>query len=145
MDRFAAVCVLALALALAPAAAFAQAAGPGDGAPPVAPAAPAPPPPPAAYEAPLLRLSELMGSLHYLRGLCGAGDAAAWRERMMALLESESADEGRKSRLAGAFNRGYRTFQQTYHTCNASAEAAIRAYVEEGRQIARDVTARYSG
>jgi uncharacterized protein (TIGR02301 family) len=107
--------------------------------------APAAPAPPAPYEGPLLRLSELMGSLHYLRGLCGANDAAEWRRSMTALLDSEAADEARKSRLAGAFNRGYRTFQQTYHSCNASAQATIRAYLEEGRQIARDVGARYAG
>lgn len=103
------------------------------------------PEPPAPYEAPLLRLSELMGALHYLRGLCGAPDAPAWRERMTALLEGEAGDEDRKSRLAGAFNRGYRTFQETYHSCNPSAEATIRAYLDEGRKIAHDVGARYAG
>jgi uncharacterized protein (TIGR02301 family) len=103
--------------------------------------APAPPPP---YEGPLLRLAELMGSLHYLRGLCGAPDASSWRERMAALIDSEGGDSERKSKLAGAFNRGYRTFQQTYRLCNASADLTIQAYVEEGRRIARDINARYA-
>ena len=117
-----------------------------------APAAPEPAGPPAAaapvqaapYEGPLLRLSELMGALHYLRGLCGAPDAAIWRQRMTALLDSESGDEARKSRLAGAFNRGYRTYQQTYRTCNASANAVIASYVGEGQKIARDIETRFS-
>jgi uncharacterized protein (TIGR02301 family) len=107
------------------------------------PAAPAPEPP-AAYEGPLLRLSELMGALHYLRGLCGAPDAGMWRQRMTALLDSESGDEARKSRLAGAFNRGYRTYQQTYRSCNASANAVIASYVGEGQKIARDIETRFS-
>jgi uncharacterized protein (TIGR02301 family) len=102
------------------------------------------PAPPAPYEGPLLRLSELMGALHYLRGLCRAPDAEMWRQRMTALIESESGDEGRKSRLAGAFNRGYRTYQQTYHSCNASAQATITAYVSEGQKITRDIGTRFA-
>lgn len=113
--------------------------------PPGTEAEPAAPAPPAPYEGPLLRLAELMGSLHYLRGLCGNPDAPLWRQRMTSLLDGETTDEARKSRLAGSFNRGYRTFQQTYHSCNPSAEATIRAYLDEGRRIARDVGARYAG
>jgi uncharacterized protein (TIGR02301 family) len=117
---------------------------------------PAPPPPvqgpaqapreasPPAYEGPLLRLSELMGALHYLRGLCGAPDAPVWRQRMTALLDSEGGDDTRRSRLAGAFNRGFRTYQETYRSCNASANATIKAYLEEGRTITRDIGTRFA-
>jgi uncharacterized protein (TIGR02301 family) len=42
------------------------------------------------------------------------------------------------------FNRGYRTFQQSYRTCTPAADLAIRRYLEEGSKIAREVTARYS-
>src|SRR4051794_22165752 len=69
--------------------------------------------PTAPYEAQLLRLSELMGALHYLRGLCQAPDATAWRAKMNTLIASEGLDEAAKARYAGAFNRGYRTFRLT--------------------------------
>ena len=105
-----------------------------------APPAVTPPPP---YEEQLLRLSELMGALHYLRGLCGAADGSGWRDRMAALMDGEGPDEERRARLAGAFNRGYRAFQTTYRSCNPSAEATIRSYLDEGRRIARDVGSRY--
>lgn len=121
--------VLAAALALPSAGADAATAA----APPVAP-----------YEGQLLRLSELLGALHYLRGLCGAADAPAYRQQMGELLEGEAADEQRKARLADAFNRGYRTFQQTYRTCNATARDTVRAYLEEGGRIAKDVGSRYT-
>jgi uncharacterized protein (TIGR02301 family) len=85
-----------------------------------------------------------MGSLHYLRGLCHAPDAQEWRQRMVALLDSEADDEGRRSRLAGAFNRGYRTYQQTYRSCNVSAQTTIAAYVEEGRKITKDIGTRFA-
>ena len=96
------------------------------------------------YEAELVRLSELMGALHYLRGLCQAPDAGAWRTKMSALIASEGFDETGRAKYAGAFNRGYRTFQQTYHNCNGDAEDTIRSYLEEGGRIARDLRSRYS-
>jgi uncharacterized protein (TIGR02301 family) len=51
--------------------------------PPVAPDPPAPP-----YEPDLLRLAEIMGSLAYLREICAAREAPAWRDRMVALVEA---------------------------------------------------------
>ena len=65
------------------------------------------------YEGSLMRLSELMGALHYLRCLCGAPEAGEWRNKMSALIEGGNADMARRERLAGAFNRGYRTYEQT--------------------------------
>jgi len=106
-----------------------------------APAGAETPQPP--YDAQLLRLSELMGALHYLRGLCGAGDAEAWRAKMNTLIASEGFDEAGKARYAGAFNRGYRTFSLTYRSCNSAASETVRAYLDEGARIARDLRARY--
>lgn len=128
-------CLALWLAAAAPASAAGQAA---------APAAPPPAAAPPPYQGQMLRLAELLGALHYLRGLCGAADASAYRERMTALIEGEAPDEARKALLAGAFNRGYRTFQQTYRSCNASADATIRAYLDEGGRIARDIGARYA-
>ena len=105
------------------------------------PAAAETPQPP--YDAQLLRLSELMGALHYLRGLCGAGDAEAWRTKMNTLIASEGFDEAGKARYAGAFNRGYRTYSLTYRSCNSAASETVRAYLDEGARIAKDLRARY--
>src|SRR5690606_25741597 len=40
----------------------------------------------ALFETELERLSEILGALHYLRGLCGAKDGQKWRNEMRALL-----------------------------------------------------------
>lgn len=109
----------------------------------------APPPlqegPPPPYEPQLMRLSEIMGSLAYLRQLCGAGDGDSWRSRMEALLEAEVATEPRRERLAGSFNKGYRGFEVTYRTCTPNAEIMIGRYLQEGGRITRDISTRYSG
>ncbi len=97
----------------------------------------------APYEPQLLRLAEILGSLAFLRDLCGSGDGDKWRAQMAALLAAEGTVEGRKERLAGAFNRGFRGYEQSYRSCTPNAELAISRYIEEGERIAREVASRY--
>lgn len=114
---------------------------------PAAPATPAPPPePPAApYEKELLRLAEVVGSLAFLRSLCEAPDAAEWPRRMQALIDAEGTTPGRRERLAGAYNRGYRGFALTYRICTPSATEAVGRYVAEGETLSRALAGRYGG
>jgi uncharacterized protein (TIGR02301 family) len=98
----------------------------------------------APFDPGLARLSEILGSLHYLRGLCGAKEGNKWRAEMQALLDAEAPSGQRRSQFTAHFNKGYQAFQQTYHTCTPAADLVIRRYLEEGSRIAREVTARYS-
>lgn len=124
--------------------------------PPAKPAAPVPTPPPSPaptpttappppYEPQLLRLSELMGALSYLRDLCKAGDGAEFRAKMAKLLEAEAATQERKELLAGAFNRGFSDYNLTYRTCTPSAEEIVARFLDEFGRIARDIASRYGG
>ena len=97
-----------------------------------------------AYETDLQRLSEILGALHYLRGICGANEGQKWRNEVLALIEAEAPAGERRARMIASFNRGYRGFQQSYRTCTPAADFAIRRYLEEGAKIARDITARYA-
>lgn len=110
---------------------------------PEAPPEPAPGAP--LYENQLLRLSEIMGALAYLRDLCGDGDGAEYRARMTALLEAEATAPERREKLAGAYNRGYRGYETTYGQCTSNARAAITRFVAEGGRLARDISDRYGG
>jgi uncharacterized protein (TIGR02301 family) len=105
--------------------------------------APARAQPPAPYDGNLQRLAEIMGALHYLRGLCGAKDGQKWRNEVQALIDAEAPTGERRTRMIASFNRGYRGFQQSYRTCTPAADIVIRRYLEEGSRIAREVTARY--
>jgi uncharacterized protein (TIGR02301 family) len=107
------------------------------------PQQPEPPPPP--YEKDLLRLAEVMGSLAFLRALCNASDAPEWPKRMQALLETEGTTPGRKERLAGAYNRGYRGFAITYRICTPSAAEATARYLKEGETLSRGIAGRFGG
>lgn len=98
----------------------------------------------AAFEADLQRLSEILGALHYLRGVCGANEGAKWRNEMQALMDAEAQATERRAKMIASFNRGYSGFQQTYRTCTPAADMAIRRYLDEGARIAREITARYT-
>jgi uncharacterized protein (TIGR02301 family) len=100
---------------------------------------------PAPFDGDLQRLAEILGALHYLRGICGTNEGQKWRNEMQALIDAEApGGSARRNRLTVSFNRGYRGFQQTYRTCTPAADVVIRRYLEEGAKISREITARYS-
>jgi uncharacterized protein (TIGR02301 family) len=97
----------------------------------------------APFDGGLERLAEILGGLHYLRGICGANEGNKWRTEMQALLDAEAASGQRRAQFIARFNSGYRAYLQTYRTCTPAADLAIRRYLEEGAKIAREITARY--
>lgn len=114
-----------------------------------APAKPPEPPPAveqsAPYEPELLRLSEVMGSLAYLRQLCEGTEAGEWRTRMTALIEAEGTTPARRERLTAAYNRGFRAYAPMHRRCtDGSREAASRLAID-GEKLSRALAARYGG
>ncbi len=98
---------------------------------------------PPVYEERLLRLSEILGGLHFLRQLCGFDDGAAWRAEMDGLLRSEKPGPIRRARLVSRFNHGFETYYAVYRSCTPSARRAMALYLAEGRRITSDIRARY--
>ncbi|WP_312794117.1 TIGR02301 family protein [Tianweitania sp.] len=96
----------------------------------------------APFEPSLLRLSEVLGSLHYLTTLCKE-DGPQWRGLMEKLVSAEAPDEARKARFIASFNRGYRSFASVYTTCTASAKTALQRYRSEGQDLASQTAARF--
>jgi uncharacterized protein (TIGR02301 family) len=92
------------------------------------------------YDERLMRLSEVLGAVHYLRELCGANDGQLWRERMRELMEAEGSSALRRAKLTRSFNNGYRSYSRTYSTCTASAQTAITRFLAEGADIAEGLT-----
>ncbi|AWN51661.1 TIGR02301 family protein [Methylobacterium sp. 17Sr1-1] len=139
--------ILAAACLLAAAPAFAQT-RPKPAPKPPEKEAPAPPPPaetPAPYDRDLLRLSEIIGALSFLRELCGNPDASEWPARMKSLLDAEGTSQGRRDRLAGAYNRGYGGYAVTYRVCTPSAVEAATRYIAEGERLSVALAGRFGG
>ncbi|MEX0853582.1 MAG: TIGR02301 family protein [Bauldia sp.] len=95
------------------------------------------------YDTQMLRLSEILGALHYLRRLCDSREGGRWRDQMEALIAAEQPDELRQARMVDRFNRGYESFRSVYRACTPAAEVAVGRYVDEGARIAADITARF--
>jgi uncharacterized protein (TIGR02301 family) len=108
-----------------------------------APTAPAPPPPP--YEQQLLRLSEMMGALAYLRDLCGAADGAEFRSKMKSLLDADGIGQSQRDLIAGAYNQGFEGYRLTYRTCTPAAGEVIARYLAETARLSAELVSRYGG
>jgi uncharacterized protein (TIGR02301 family) len=92
------------------------------------------------YDDKLLRLSEILGAVHYLRELCGASEGQLWRDRMKELMDAEGSSALRRAKLTQSFNNGYRSYSRTYSTCTASARTAISRFLSEGADLADALT-----
>lgn len=98
---------------------------------------------PAPYDDRLLRMAEILGSVHYLRNLCN-GREDEWRQMMAQFLATETKNEPqRAAKLTAGFNRGYRAFAATYTKCTPQAVAAEEKYRAEGATLATEITARF--
>lgn len=135
--------LLALLTGLQPGAVVAQSRPPAAAKPAEPVPAPEPPPPP--YEPQLLQLAEIMGSLAYLRTLCGGKDAQDWRDRMGALVEAEGRTPLRRERLTSAYNRGFRAYALTHRGCSEGSQEASTRLAVEGERLARSLAGRYGG
>ncbi|MBB6260254.1 uncharacterized protein (TIGR02301 family) [Paenochrobactrum gallinarii] len=96
----------------------------------------------APYEGKMLRIAEVLGSLHFLRNLCGE-KSQIWREQMDELIAKENPAEAERLRLISNFNRGYRGYSDTYSKCTPSALAAIDSYLKEGATLSKELVSRY--
>ena len=91
------------------------------------------------YDEQLMRLSEILGAVHYLRELCSANDGQRWREHMRTLIDAETASVQRKARITRSFNQGYRNYSRTYTTCTPSAQSAIEKFMAEGVELSENL------
>lgn len=98
---------------------------------------------PPAYNDQMMRLAEILGSLHYLRDLCGAEENQLWRDQMQDMLTKENPSRDRRLKLTARFNRGFRSYQEIYRECTPSAAEAANRYLRQGTRIAAEIPSRY--
>ncbi len=95
------------------------------------------------YDKDLLRLSEILGAVHYLRTLCDAEDGAIWRQKMDDLIKAEDPPPLRRRQFIARFNLGYRSFEQIHLSCTDQAIEAANRYIREGADLSGKINARY--
>ncbi len=82
---------------------------------------------PRRFDADLQRLAEILGSLHYLRSICGSNEGQKWRNEMTALMDAETPAGERRARMVASFNRGYNDFQRSYRSLHAGRDRRDQA------------------
>ncbi|MCB1508140.1 MAG: TIGR02301 family protein [Hyphomicrobiaceae bacterium] len=100
-------------------------------------AIPAPP-----FEADLLRLAEILGTLAHLEPLCGL-DAPSAETDMQALLQGEDLGEETRNRLADRYNRAFRLVVAAQPRCTGNSRAVLATYRSEGADLARAIVERF--
>ena len=118
--RRAAAIALAMLLAMAPVATATMAAPDGDA---------------RSYDDRLMRLSEILGAVHYLRELCEGKDGMRWRNAVNELIKTEGTTALRRATIARRFNLGYRSYRRTYRRCTPSARNTIARFFKEAIEI----------
>ncbi|WP_317993030.1 TIGR02301 family protein [Bartonella gliris] len=90
------------------------------------------------YDTKLLRLAEILGSLHSLQNLCSI-PTNQWYDHMTTLIEAEKPTPKRRAYFYEAFNEAYRAFSENYHYCTQSAIEANQRYIKEGRDLSENL------
>lgn len=98
---------------------------------------------PPAYDEQMMRLAEILGSLHYLRELCGAKEGQLWREQMEEMIALEEPTEIRRARLIARFNRGFRGYREIYRECTPAAAEAANRHLRQGVRLATEIPSRF--
>lgn len=84
----------------------------------------------------LVRLAEILGSVHHLREVCGADEGALWRNKMIDMMNVASLDAEARQRMISHFNEAYYRAQSMFPECSGSAAAQSNALFDEGRKLA---------
>jgi len=91
------------------------------------------------YDEKLLRLSEILGAVHFLRELCGADEGQLWRQQMTTLIDAEGGTAARRVRFVNSFNKGYRSYRRTYQGCTSAARDQTARFLTEGAELAKSL------
>lgn len=94
------------------------------------------------YAEQLGRLSEILGSLHYLAGLCDPAPSP-YRDQMTAVIEAEAPAPAFRAQLIDRFNLGYSSFAAVYRLCTPAAGEAIAVYRADGATLAAAIATQY--
>jgi len=89
------------------------------------------------FDKDMLRLAEVLGSVHHLRTICHQDESQKWRDQMMKLIEADAKSPARRARLVNRFNTGYKNLKITYVKCDQTARQAELRFLSEGESLSR--------
>lgn len=91
----------------------------------------------------LVRLSEILGSLHYLRGNCVRSERNEWQRSFERLLVLQNPSAALKKNMNGAFNNAYNYYHRNYPTCDPVAARVARDLARDGERLSKSLLFEY--
>lgn len=85
----------------------------------------------------LVRISEVMGALHYLRGACYRPERTQWRSQFDLLLKQYRPQIALRNQMTDAFHGSYVYHQRNFNGCNGNTAAEASILAEEGERLSR--------
>jgi uncharacterized protein (TIGR02301 family) len=86
-------------------------------------------------------LARTLGEAHGLRQTCLGLADQHWRDRMIAMVETETPEPDVEARLIAAFNAGFHEAGRLYPFCDDMQRLAEMRAIERGRSLAQTLSA----
>lgn len=87
------------------------------------------------------RLSEILGTIHHLRDICGANDGPLWRNKMIDMINVAELNATQRQVMISHFNDAFYQARTRYPTCTTNAAKRANKLFDEAHRLA----ARLSG
>ena len=88
----------------------------------------------------LVRLSSILGGVHYIRSKCSRSERQVWRDRMQTLLKIEQPSQLLENKMVGEFNAAYKRQERKYSRCNRDAKDEAKRLAVEGQGLIARMT-----
>ncbi len=85
----------------------------------------------------LVKISEVMGALHYLRGACYRPERTQWRSEFDLLLKQYRPSTSLRNRMNDAFHGAYVYHQRNYAGCTQDTAYRASKMADDGERLAR--------
>ncbi len=92
------------------------------------------------HQTQIIRLAEVMGGSHYLRGICDKADNQIWRAHMLSLLELEQPPQEMREEMVSRFNANYDRARRSFSKCNRKATRELSKLAQEGEQLTGEIS-----
>jgi len=85
----------------------------------------------------LMRLAEILGSIHHLRNICGANDGPLWRNKMIDMINAANLAPSARKKIITHFNDAYYSARTRYPDCTNDAARKANQLFDEGHRLAK--------
>lgn len=84
----------------------------------------------------LMRLAEILGSVHHLRDVCGANDGLLWRNKMIDMMNVAKLDPKQRKAMISHFNDAFYDARTRFPQCTSDAANRANALFDEAHRLA---------